>query len=145
MTTQTLKELVMADEEMLAFWPQAPGKVAELLNAPTTLGVRPCMVNARTILATYGMEGAVILDRLEIASGTNPAIRWALKFLQQETGLDVGHPTTQGMITALVGTVLTEDQASKLRALALQKISKAEVAGFGVVTEAELQIAMEAM
>jgi hypothetical protein len=95
-------------------------KIAEIASAeiPRTV-IKSTMVSARSILGAYGAAGATILDKLETAGQVNPACKWACRFLAQEGGLDVGHPTTQAMIGALVvANVLTNDEADMLKFLA---------------------------
>ena len=123
-----------------AFIPNAPGHVLNKLNDRNTTMVRSRMVTARAIIAENGMAGAVILDKLEAAGAGNPAVKWAVKFLQQDAGVDVGHPTTQGMIDQLVaGSVLTNEEGQALKNMALQPASRAEVLGFGYVQHSDLQ------
>jgi hypothetical protein len=66
--------------------------------------------------------GIGILDALENAS-SNRAVAWALKFLGQEAGLDIGDSFTQGMVGQLVSnSVLTAEQGMALKAMALQPV-----------------------
>jgi len=97
-------------------------KITDYLNEVSPrVEVQSTMVSARGILGAYGMDGAVILDKLEQAAAINPACRWACKFLGQDTGLDVGHPTTQQMIDLLVSnSILTNEEGNKLKSLAIK-------------------------
>jgi hypothetical protein len=75
-------------------------------------------VTARTILAECA-AGSAILDALEAVAGSMSAVKWAVKFLGQDSGLDVGNAVTQGMIDQLAAaSVLTSTQAAQLKGLA---------------------------
>lgn len=96
--------------------------LADALNAEPPLVLRERYVTARTILAECE-NGADILDALVTAGENVSAVKWALTFLSQDSGLDVGHPTTQGMIDQLAaGGVLSAEQAQSLKSLALQAV-----------------------
>lgn len=120
------------------FLPDSPGHVVRLLNEQTETMTKSRMVTARAILAECA-EGATILDKLEAASASSSAVKWAVKFLGQEAGIDVGMTATQGMISQLVaGAILTAAEGDQLKNMATQKASRAEVLGFGHVTEYDL-------
>lgn len=123
--------------------PDSPGLVVDLLNARTGQMVKPRMVTARAILADCGALAPSILDKLEAASASNSSVKWAVRFLQQEGGIDVGHPTTQAMIDQLTGPLFTPEEGAALKSMALQPASRAEVLGMGLVTESDLRTALE--
>jgi hypothetical protein len=80
-----------------------------------------------------GMLGASILDKLEEAATVNSAVKWAVRFLGQDSGINVGDPATQYMIDQLAASnppALTAPQAAALKNLALQPapVSPADVA-----------------
>ena len=86
-------------------------------------------VTARTVLAEC-VGGQSILDALKAAAAGNSAVNWAMTFLGQEGGLDVGNPATHAMIDQLVaGTALTAAQGAALKALANlpQIVSRSDV------------------
>ena len=122
-----------------AFLPDQPGHVVELLNEQTETMVKSRMITARGIMSDYPGGAALaagVLDKLEAAAASIPALKWAMGFLKTTDGLDIGHSATQGMITQLAtATVITSDEADKLKALALQPASRAEVLGLPVITE----------
>lgn len=94
--------------------------------------VRSRFVTARTILSECGAIGPSILDALEAvaASPGGSAVKWAVRFLSQDSGLDVGNPVTQYMIGQLAaGGALTAAQATALTGLASLSapVSRAEV------------------
>lgn len=76
-------------------------------------------VTARTVLAECGVNGAALLDKLDAAGSINSAVKWAMVFLRQDSGLDVGHPATQYLLQTLVPDVLTQPEADQLKALAM--------------------------
>lgn len=130
--------------------PHAPGTLADLLNAQSATMAKPRMITARGIMASYGIwpsAGAAFLDKLEVLSAGVPAIKWAMKFLQAESGIDVGDPATQAMLTSLIGVGgITQAEADGIKAMALQPASRAEVL-FGAgsqITEADVRAALEA-
>lgn len=90
---------------------------AEGVNAPISR-----FITARTILAEC-KDGAGILDALTTAAQVKNPVKWALTFLSQDSGLDVGHPATSTMIDELVASItLTEAQGAMLKALALHPV-----------------------
>lgn len=95
--------------------------LSDALNAEGVRSVQPRFVTARAVMAECA-GGVAILEALKAAS-SNPAVGWAVQFLGQEAGVDVGDPFTQGMIDQLVGaSVLTQTQGASLKALALQPV-----------------------
>jgi hypothetical protein len=121
--------------------PDAPGMVCELLNAQTSSMVKPRLVSARTVLAECGAQASTILDKLEAAATQVSTVKWAMKFLQQEGGLDVGHPVTQASIQALVPDVLVQAEADALKEMAVQDCSRAEQLALPPITESNLRAA----
>ena len=129
--------------------PHAPGMLAVLLNAKASTMAKSRMITARGIMASYGLgpsAGAAFLDKLEVLSAGVPAIKWAVKFLQAESGIDVGEPATQAMLTSLVGVGgVTQTEVDGVKAMANQPASRAEVL-FGAeaqITEADVRAALE--
>jgi hypothetical protein len=151
-----LKTEVQTDPASLgygALLPDCPGLVVNLLNgiSPTVKCLKPRFVTARTILKECA-GGGTLLDALERAVVGAPvapvntelqsSIKWALKFLGQDSGLDVGTTSTQTLIGYCVATgVLTQAQGDSLVAMGMQLCSRAEQLGFGNVSEADLRIA----
>lgn len=126
------------------FIPDAPGKVTEMLNELIYTMPKTKFITARTILAEYGEEGAAILDKLETAGSTIPAVKWAFKFLLQDTGVDIGHNKTREMLDNLAqSAVITQDESDKLKILGLQPASRAEVLGLGLITESQVRDAIQ--
>lgn len=129
--------------------PHAPGALADMLNAPTASMAKPRMITARGIMASYGLGpsgGAAFLDKLEALAANVPAIKWALKFLQTEAGIDIGESATQVMLTSLIGIGgITQAEVDGVKAMALQPASRAEVLfGAGTqISEADVRAALE--
>lgn len=123
---------------------QSDDDVADILNDKrfTTTGER--YVTARTVLAELGATtGAAILDKLEAAATQSSPVKWMLKFLTQDSGLDVGQTETQGCIDALaLAGVLTTDEATALKSMALLPTSRAEILGFGTVAAGDVSRAL---
>jgi hypothetical protein len=121
-----------------AFLPDQPGHVVELLNALTETRYKTRIITARGILSDYAggpVAAAVVMDKLDTAAPLVSALKWAWAFIKGE-GIDIGHAATRGMLDQLVGgSVITADEAGKLKALALQPASRAEVLGLPYMTE----------
>lgn len=115
---------------------QSDDAVATILNAKRYTATKERYVTARTVLAELGATaGAAILDKLEAAATQSSPVKWMLKFLTQDSGLDVGQTETQGCIDALaIAGVLTTDETLALKNMALLPTSRAEILGFGPVS-----------
>jgi len=106
--------------------------LAAALNAEGLQAPQQRFVTARAIMANCA-GGVDILQALEGATA-NPAVAWAMRFLGQEAGLDIGDPYTQRMVDQLVASeVLTEAQGQTIKALALQPV---------IVTQEQVALAM---
>lgn len=118
--------------------PDDPQRVVDLLAAPVYTMTKSRFVTARTILAECP-DGAAILDALTTAQANVSAVKWALTFLSQDSGLDVGHPRTQVMLGGLVqGGALTAAQADQLKAMAMQPATRSDVLGIPVPTARDI-------
>jgi hypothetical protein len=126
------------------FLPASPGQVIALVNARTETMVKPRFVTARTVLAECGAGAGALLDKLDAAGASNPNVKWAMKFLTQDSGLDVGHVATQALLGSLAPATILQAEADQLKAMAVQPASHAEVAlnlAGVVVMEADLRAA----
>jgi len=129
-------------ERILAITTLAPARVARNLDAlaaglntapPKVLSIR--FVNAQTILSECA-DGANILASLDGASNTNNTVKYAMRTLVQDKGLNVGDPVIQSLFDTLATgliPVLTKDQAAQLKALAMMS---------QVVTRGDVEAAM---
>lgn len=96
-------------------------RLAAELNAERVMDHAQRFITARAVMAECA-NGTDILDALEQASA-NKAVAWALKFLGQEAGLDIGDPFTLGMVDQLVAaSVLTAQHGVQLKAMSLQPV-----------------------
>lgn len=132
MTDEQLRALgsAIAADPMLAGLPATSDgawAIAETMNAVVGQAPASRMVNARHVLAELGAAGAAALDKLEAAAASNSVVKWAMKFLTTDEGLDVGHPMSQSMLDQLAQAgVLTRTEADALKALALADQTRAE-------------------
>lgn len=110
--------------------------LAAALNAEGLMAPRQRFITARAVMAGC-QDGLMILAALEQArthSVAGNAVSWALTFLSQEAGLDIGDAFTQGMVDTVVALeILTEEQGAALKALALQPV---------IVTRLEVEAAL---
>lgn len=98
------------------------GALAAALNAEALTAPQERYVTARTVLAEC-QDGPAILDALEAAQTTVSAVKWAVTFLSQNSGLDIGNPVTLGMVDQLVtNSLLSAAQGQQLHALAMQPV-----------------------
>lgn len=131
MEQEELKKLAedIAKDSILSTYPltsDGAWAIAEAMNKVVGKAPAPRIVNARHVLAELGMDGAVALDKLESASITNPAVKWAVRFLAGE-GLDIGHPMSQLILDQLAqAKVLSQSEADALKSLALADQTRAE-------------------
>lgn len=126
----TLRDDILANPDCAAAVAARDLDAIAAIMSAGRVAVQPRFITARTILAECGAAGAGILDALTAASSVSSAVKWALTFLSQDSGLDVGNAVTQGMIDQLAGIgALTADQATALKDLALQSapVSRLEV------------------
>ena len=127
--------------------PEAPGQVVELLNARVFSMPKATFISARGVMSAAGLgpsAGARFMDKLEALAATVPEIKWALKFLQTEAGIDIGGADTQAILTSLIGAGgITAAEIDGIKAMAMQPASRVELL-FGdgaAVTEADLRAA----
>lgn len=121
-----------------AFVPDAPGRIRELLNDPARASMSATrFVTALTVLAEVGPAGASALRSIERFANAEPAeddppevagLRDSAYFAMgpvRTTGVDIGHPTTQMLLDALVAiAVITQEQADGLKGMAVQPCSR---------------------
>jgi hypothetical protein len=112
-----------------ALLPDSPGRVVDLINAPTQAMLKSRYVTARTILAECD-DGAAILDKLQTIAQNVSAVKWMMVFLQQDSGMDAGHPRTVANLDQLVTSgLLSAAYAGQIKAMVRQPASRAEVLG----------------
>ncbi len=122
---------------------KADNEIAAILNEPNCLAVRERFITARSILNELGPTvGAGILDKLEAAAAVSSPLKWAMRFLTTD-GIDIGADNTRSQIDALVAAgVLTDTEGKALKDMALQPASRAEIAGFGIITYGDVSRAL---
>ena len=121
----------------------APGLLADMLNAPVYSMHKERFISARGVLAAHGAAGATILDKLEAASTSVSMIKWALAFMKTDSGIDVGHANTRSMLDQLASAgVLTTAEATMIKDMALQPASRADILGLPYVREADIRAAL---
>ena len=100
-------------------------KLAAALNAEGLKAPRQRFITARAVMASCagGLSILAALDGAREHSVVGKAVVWALTFLGQEAGLDIGDPFTQEMVDHLVAfEILTEEQGDALKTMALQPV-----------------------
>ena len=126
-----------------ATWlPDSPGTVAELLNAKTFTMPKTYLVSEIDVVGLYPdgpTAGDAVLTKLEtFAAAGQPLsnlVNRALKAIYQPQGLNIGSVQVQDMLTLLAAEgVLTSDEATKLKSIANQPASRAEVLGIPQVS-----------
>lgn len=96
--------------------------LAAALNADAPLVPQQRFITARAVL-TLCADGPAILSALETAAPQNVTVAYALRFLGQDAGLDIGDPGALTLLAQLQqNSILTEHQVDQLRALALKPL-----------------------
>jgi hypothetical protein len=96
--------------------------LAAALNAQDYRVPQERFITGRTVLAECE-DGESILRALEAVGPSSVAVKWMLKFLEDPSGMDIGHPRTFARIDALVSAgVWSAPQGEQLKALALQPV-----------------------
>ena len=93
--------------------------IVRIIN-PGRMEIQSRFVTARTIFGECA-GGQGIYDALNAAATGNSAVRMAVKFLEQDSGLDIGNPATQAMVEQLMAgatPALTAEQGASLKGLA---------------------------
>ena len=127
-------------------------QMADSLNARTLTEVAkaPVMVRYRTMISAYGPAFADdVVDRLQAAAAAgNKTIARTLPTIQGDgdtSGVDASDPVVRQIVDALAAaSVLTQDQAAKIKALGEVQLSRAEQLGFaGTVGPGHVKAARE--
>lgn len=145
-----LQTEVQNDPESIGYaahLPAAPGIVADLMNEHRFTMPKPTFVSARGVMASFGLgaaAGSRFLNKLEALAPAVPEIKWVMKFLETDAGIDIGEPAVQEMLASLAGVGgITQAEVDGIKAMAMKPASRAEVL-FGTnaaVTEADLRSA----
>lgn len=114
----TIRERILARADLAdALAARDLDALAAGLNAQPEKEIWPRYITARTILAEC-KDGASILAALDAAAAQSVAVKYAVQFLGQNSGLNVGDPATLAMLPA----VMPQDLAAQVQALALQPV-----------------------
>lgn len=117
----TLREEILARTDCAAAVEARDLDAIAAIVSAGRMSMQPRFITARTILAECGAAGPAILDALEAAATVSSAVKWAVKFLGDDSGIDVGNPATQYMVDQLAaGGALTVAQAGILNSMAMQ-------------------------
>ena len=124
------------------YLPDVGGNVERLINDKAWPMAKARFVTARTILAELD-EGGAILAALDQVAKQNVTVRYAVTFLSQDSGIDVGNPRTAMLIDGLAAAgALTPSQATALKGMAVSLGSRAEALGCDYVGHAEIMGAL---
>lgn len=150
-----LRNELLSDPAGLGYAAKLPGgetgAIAELLNAKTFTAPRSRWISELGVMELYpdGAEAAdAMLEKLETFADTRQrfagVVRRVLRFMRGD-GFDIGSPTSQSILFILAQAgVITADEAGKLKSLADKPTSRAEILGFGSVTEQDVIGALNA-
>jgi len=126
-----------------AHLPGDPQRVVDLLTEQTYSMIKSRYVTARTIMAECE-DGAAILDALELLSSEISAVKWMMTFLQQNSGIDAGHPKTQKNLDDLAAIgKLNGAYANELKQIAVQPAARFEMIGIPQPSAHDVVTAME--
>lgn len=118
--------------------------IAAILNEPVGDRYVDMQVNARMLMSKLGaVQAAAILDKLEAAGASVPAVKWAMRFIDSPDGINLGDPQTLGMLDVLLqNAVLTAQEVEALKALVRGPSSRAIVAVGQPVSAADVSVAI---
>lgn len=118
----TIKERVLARSDLAsAYAARDLDALTNGLNAQPETACQETFVTARAVL-TRCASGPQIIAALDANTGTNILVKYAVEFLKQGAGIDIGDPAAQTMLDSLVPGILTADYASQLKALSLKPV-----------------------
>jgi hypothetical protein len=121
---------------------KSDAEIADILNSRRFPGIKSRFVTARTILAEVP-SGAAILDKLEAVAPSIPDLKWAMRFIVGDLGIDIGHPGTRLNIETLASAgVITPEESHALLQMADATVSRAEIIGLVAVTAGDVSRAL---
>jgi hypothetical protein len=120
------------------------GMIASILNRPSGIRLIERFENAIGLMSALGSgTAAVILEKLDAAKVSVPALKWAMKAIESDKGLNLGDPETQETLDELVtGGVLTSQEVESIKNLAKVSSSLAYDILGAEVTAADISIAL---
>lgn len=117
--------------------------IAAILNEPTGTRIVERWENAIGLMSALGaISAATILEKLETAAASQPVIKWAMKAMDSDRGLNLGDAQTLQMLDALVDSVLTQGEVDSIKALVTETSSIAYTAVGQPVTAADVSVAL---
>lgn len=118
--------------------------IADLFNAPAGTRLVERFENAIGVMSAVGaVTGATILEKLDQAKATIPALKWAMLAMTSDLGINFGDPETQAMLNELANVnVLTAEEATLVMNLAVQPSSLAYQTVGQPITAADVSIAL---
>lgn len=118
--------------------------IAGIFNAPSGTRLIERFENAIGIMSALGaVTGATILEKLDQAKASIPALKWAMLAMASDVGVNLGDPETQQMLDSLaLAGVLSTNEAESVKALAIQPSSLAYETVGQQITTADVSIAL---
>lgn len=118
--------------------------IADALNLESGVRITEKFVNIPELMAQLGaMTAASILEKIEAASLSNIALKWAMISVKSDRGIDVGNTETRSMLDQLVlDSVLTQAEADSIKALAEQPSSRSYESVGQPVTSRDVSVAL---
>ena len=118
--------------------------IAAIFNLPTGTRLVERFENAIGIMSALGaVTGATILEKLDQAKASIPALKWAMLAMDDPQGVNLGDPETQDMLDGLAtANVITQAEADAIKALAIQPSSLAYETVGQPITAADVSIAL---
>lgn len=141
MNYQVLRTELITDPLAIGYAGKSDDEVTDLLNALSYSKIKPRFITARSMLAEIP-TAAQILDKLEATATSISSVKWAMFYLKGEGGIDIGHPATIAQLDDLVTySILTNDEATAVKNMAIQPASRAEILGLDPVNYNDVNMA----
>jgi len=131
-----LKTLILSNQECLPYvitahmpydpdYAQKDAAIAEILNRPAGTRLVERYENAIGLMSAIGSgTAAIILEKLDLAKSSIPALKWAMFAIQSDRGINIGDPETQTLLDTLAtNNILTETERDLVKNLAIEPSS----------------------
>ena len=118
--------------------------IADLFNQSTGTRLVERFVTAIGVMSALGVStGATILEKMDAAKASFPALKWVMVALSGTEGVNVGDSESQVMLDALANAgVLTQQECDSVKALAVKPSSLAYQVVGQEITAADVSIAL---
>lgn len=118
--------------------------IADIFNISVGTRLVDRFENAIGLMNALGaVTGSTILEKLDQAKTSIPALKWAMYGITSAEGINIGDPETQAMLDTLaVGNVITSQEAEIVKALAIVESSLAYQTVGQPITAADVSIAL---